>query len=613
MHRSRGWRDVLRHAVLTPILGLGLVLAGVVGAGCEKKGDPRATAGGDTSTPLAKTAAPTADAGWSAAKDGGPGAGGGEGFRFKGRLESADADGGAPGPGDGPVATAVAPGAPPPPPSAAPAGPGGIGGGGARGPALARRAEAAKHDGKPAAGADAAEEVGAIAPADPAAPAPRLVPKKGVRPPPPPRNDQSGLLTAGSFDDNQNFEWYRKFLRKLGSDQSGPDVPSRFHGRRITVNVRNGEGAPVGGARVVLTAPAGNSVTAVSRNDGRAIFVTAWDGMPGDAELTASAVLGRSDQPVAVKIKPDESEAAITLAGAPASPPKTADICLIIDTTGSMGDEMQYLKNEIRGISEDIKRRFPDVQQRFSLVVYKDTGDEYVTKSFDFNPNLDEFKTELDKHFAGGGGDFPEALDQGLEAANKLEWVSGRNTRIAFLIADAPPHANNTEKAVRAATELRKRGVAVYPIACSGYDPACEFVMRATALLTGGQFLFLTDDSGVGNAHAEPHIPCYHVQKLNVLMMRAIAQEIAGTRIQPKAEEIIRTVGKPGPNGEAPDINAKPAAPGQTTPENPGTTAPVVELKPETRVITPDGTVESPRRLPAPTPAPAPAPSPDGR
>jgi hypothetical protein len=30
--------------------------------------------------------------------------------------------------------------------------------------------------------------------------------------------------------------------------------------------------------------------------------------------------------------------------------------------------------------------------------------------------------------------------------------------------------------------------------------------MRAAALVTGGQYLFLTDDSGVGDAHGEPHI-----------------------------------------------------------------------------------------------------------
>ncbi len=86
--------------------------------------------------------------------------------------------------------------------------------------------------------------------------------------------------------------------------------------------------------------------------------------------------------------------------------------------------------------------------------------------------------------------------------------------------------------------------MAIYPVACSGYDDACEVVMRSCAMLTGGQFLFLTDDSGVGEAHGEPHIPFYQVQRLEQLMIRMIAGELSGRRIEPQASEIIRTVGK---------------------------------------------------------------------
>jgi hypothetical protein len=90
---------------------------------------------------------------------------------------------------------------------------------------------------------------------------------------------------------------------------------------------------------------------------------------------------------------------------------------------------------------------------------------------------------------------------------------------------------------------LRKKGVAIYPLACSGYDDAAEFVLRTCAVMTGGQFLFLTDDSGVGDSHAEPHIPYYNVQKLDRLMVRMIACELAGKRIEPEQGEILRAVG----------------------------------------------------------------------
>ncbi len=77
----------------------------------------------------------------------------------------------------------------------------------------------------------------------------------------------------------------------------------------------------------------------------------------------------------------------------------------------------------------------------------------------------------------------------------------------------APPHGKDLPRTMAAVNALRKKGVTCYPIAASGYDSVTEFVMRTSALLTGGQFLFLTDDSGVGNPHAEPHIPDYHVER----------------------------------------------------------------------------------------------------
>jgi hypothetical protein len=98
---------------------------------------------------------------------------------------------------------------------------------------------------------------------------------------------------------------------------------------------------------------------------------------------------------------------------------------------------------------------------------------------------------------------------------------------------------------MQAIDALRKRGVVVYPVAASGADDACEFIMRSAALLTGGQYLFLTDDAWKGESHGEPHIPYYQVEKLNALMVRMIAGELAGKRIEPGPEDILRTVGRP--------------------------------------------------------------------
>jgi hypothetical protein len=77
-----------------------------------------------------------------------------------------------------------------------------------------------------------------------------------------------------------------------------------------------------------------------------------------------------------------------------------------------------------------------------------------------------------------------------------------------------------------------------------GVAGEAEFVMRSTALLTGAQYLFLTDDSGVGNPHAEPHIPCYTVEQLAPLMVRAVRSELSGHRVEAEPQFSIRTVGQ---------------------------------------------------------------------
>jgi hypothetical protein len=87
--------------------------------------------------------------------------------------------------------------------------------------------------------------------------------------------------------------------------------------------------------------------------------------------------------------------------------------------------------------------------------------------------------------------------------------------------------------------------VHLYPVASSGVDPRAEYQMRSAAQLTGGRYLFLTDDSGIGDTHAEPTIPCYFVTKLRSALVRMIRIELEGKYVEPRAEEILRTGGDP--------------------------------------------------------------------
>ena len=222
------------------------------------------------------------------------------------------------------------------------------------------------------------------------------------------------------------------------------------------------------------------------------------------------------------------------------------DISLVIDATGSMADEMAYLQAEFQALSSTIDTRFPDAEQRWSLVVYRDRTDEYVTRVFDFTTDLEEFQTNLSRQSADGGGDFPEASHAALRDMNQLSWRADADVaRLVFWVADAPHHAAQAGMISDVVREARDREIHIYPVASSGIDNLTEFTMRATAQLTDARYIFLTDDSGIGAAHQEPTVPCYLVTHLDDAILRMTAIEMSGVYEAPAAEDIIRSAGDP--------------------------------------------------------------------
>ena len=349
------------------------------------------------------------------------------------------------------------------------------------------------------------------------------------------RNIQSGTLTAGSFDDNLNPWVFDKFVNQVRSHPDLSQLASAFAGQRTVLKVQDAQGRPVANALVEID---GKQMR--TRTDGRVVYVKGWD---SGSQGRGKAVIAHGNERKTVSIN-NQIEQLVTMVDAQGTLPTRLDIALVIDATGSMGDELEYLKVEIRDIAEAINRHFPNVDQRFALVVYRDNGDQYTTRVFDFTGDLDAFQKDLSAQSASGGGDYPEAMDAAMEAAAKLSWRGDNTAKVTFLVADAPPHAGDIDDTLDAVDGLRGKGVAVYPVASSGVAGEAEFVMRASALLTGGQYLFLTDDSGVGNSHAEPHIPCYTVEQLAPLMVRAVRSELSGKRVEAEDQWVIRTVGQ---------------------------------------------------------------------
>jgi hypothetical protein len=232
------------------------------------------------------------------------------------------------------------------------------------------------------------------------------------------------------------------------------------------------------------------------------------------------------------------------------------DVAIVIDTTGSMGDEAAYLSTEFQNISAAIEKAFPNADQHWGLVAYRDRpdtdpGDEYVVRSWDFTSDLSAYQTFIGGLTAGNGGDYPEAPDLGLATGNALSWRTDPDVaRLEFWVADAPHHDQYAAAMAQDFTDASAKGVHIYPVSASGADELLEDTMRSGAQLTGGRYLFLTDDSGIGDTHLVPTVPCYYVTRLGQAMVRMVSNELSGVYTGPDPADVIRVAGDPSAAGQ---------------------------------------------------------------
>jgi hypothetical protein len=353
---------------------------------------------------------------------------------------------------------------------------------------------------------------------------------------------QTGQLTAGTWDDNANFDFFASYLTTTQSSQLA-GLPLIDRSARMVILVTTAAGEPVAGAQVRVVDSANHVFTSTTGAEGRVLFFPGWGDITKGSAVTITASTGNdSAEQTTVAAA---GTVTLVLGQTARSNVNALDLAFVIDTTGSMGDELSYVQGQLNSIVGGIAAQFPTLVQRFALIAYRDIGDQYVVRSFDFTTDLATFRNNLSAQSADGGGDTPEAVDQGLAAAAKLSWQTGATARVAFWIADAPHHVGRESAVVDALQAAVSKAVHVYPVAASGIDDLGEFTMRTAAEVTGGRYLFLTDDSGIGNSHAEPHIPCYYVTTLESAIRRMVLTEVSGYYAAPSASEIIRTSGNP--------------------------------------------------------------------
>jgi Cutinase/von Willebrand factor type A domain/PKD domain len=185
------------------------------------------------------------------------------------------------------------------------------------------------------------------------------------------------------------------------------------------------------------------------------------------------------------------------------------DIAFVIDSTGSMADEIDQVKENVTALVAQIASIDPDY--RLALVDYKDSPDEesdYQSRlDVDFTTDIPRFDGEVEALEAEGGGDTPESVFSGLMTALNLDWRAG-SKKIVVQIGDAPakdpePVTGLTLRAVQA------KALAVDPATIdaiqTGEEEDAKDSFGAIATATGGQYLQLPepDSSGLAPAIAD--------------------------------------------------------------------------------------------------------------
>jgi len=335
--------------------------------------------------------------------------------------------------------------------------------------------------------------------------------------PEPERESAVGMLTAGQWNDHENWGFFSNLVNTgliefpcFGLDPT----------QRIAVTVTDSSGTPLPNVEVILNSDTQAIWRAVTDQNGKAyVFDTDHTG----SSLTASQ--GEISQTVSDLFENIADEQGNIQTGdlsyefvldTEQKLYHDTQIMFIVDTTGSMGDEMLYLQSDFSAIAEEAG----DENTTYSVNFYKDEGDEYVTDCSGFTSDLQAIRNKLNDEFASGGGDEPEAVYEVLkETMFSPEW-DAESVKIAFLIYDAPPHDGTEFEAI--VEEASAKGIHVIPVVSSNGSRATEIFGRALAICTNGSYVFLTDDSGIGDSHLEPIIGDYQVESLHDIIVRII-------------------------------------------------------------------------------------------
>ncbi len=180
----------------------------------------------------------------------------------------------------------------------------------------------------------------------------------------------------------------------------------------------------------------------------------------------------------------------------PCTDSKAIQVCLLMDLTGSMAQELSALQQFWPTFESALTKHYIIDQAQ---VHFRDEAKIKAVKRQDFGQTSDLSAIYLSQARAGGGGeeseDWPLALAQAIDS---LKWSADAAARFIFFAVDAAPkYEEQTAKQLQQLlAKAKTRNLQIVPIAGVNIDAELTYLLKSMALSTNGFYLEL--DTGKG-------------------------------------------------------------------------------------------------------------------
>ncbi len=338
-------------------------------------------------------------------------------------------------------------------------------------------------------------------------------------------------LKAGRHDDNAQ---YNRYLQFLGENRSLAPYPVDVS-ERLVVRTLDVQGKSLHNCKVEVKSLDGET---------RSVTTTYADGR---TQLFPAAQAGADEKSFTVKAtcagkvrngqlaRDGKREVDLRFNNKRKVPRRVpVDVAIVLDTTGSMSAQINRLKDTLNAIHVQLTALPSNPDIRFSLVAYRDRGDEYVTQVTSFTDDVSMFQRVLNGLDADGGGDTPEDLQSALAKAMKeLPWRPDA-VRVGFIVADAIPHTDYGQSYTyrNAMQDGLARGIKWVSVGAGGLPRKGEVIFRQIAQYTMGEYVFVTagggGDTEGSRVEASHHVGTnYKMENLDQAMVRIVRRELS--------------------------------------------------------------------------------------